>query len=66
MRPSGKTNLIAVLVIGGVLYGIWWIVTFSGVYLDNLHGQGGSRLTIGGTLTNSDTILVIVAVANQT
>ncbi len=36
MRPSGKTNLIAVVVVGAVVYGIWWIVTFSGVYLDNL------------------------------
>ena len=35
MRPSGKTNLIALVVIAAVLYGIWWIVTFSTVYMDN-------------------------------
>lgn len=36
MRPSGKVNLLAVLILGAVAYGIWWIITFSGVYLDNI------------------------------
>ena len=36
MRPGGKVNLIAVVILGAVAYGIWWIITFSGIYLDNL------------------------------
>lgn len=36
VRPSGKVNLIAVVILGAIAYGIWWIVTFSGVYLDNI------------------------------
>ena len=40
MRPIGKTNLIAIVVIGAVAYGIWRIFTFSGVYLDNLNVIG--------------------------
>jgi hypothetical protein len=36
LRPSGKTNLIGVAVIAAVIYGVWWIITWSGVYLDNL------------------------------
>ncbi len=39
MRPSGKVNLIAVIILGAIAYGIWWVVTFSGVYLDNLEVQ---------------------------
>ena len=36
MRPSGKVNLIAVVILGAVAYGIWWVITFSGIYLDNI------------------------------
>ncbi len=36
MRPSGKVNLIAVVILGALAYGIWWVVTFAGVYLDNI------------------------------
>lgn len=36
MRASGKVNLLAVVILGGVAYGIWWVVTFSTIYLDNL------------------------------
>jgi hypothetical protein len=36
MRPAGKINLIAVVLIAGVFGGIWWIVNYSSAYLDNL------------------------------
>lgn len=36
MRPHGKVNLIAVVILGAIAYGIWWVITFSGVYLDNI------------------------------
>ena len=36
MRPSGKANLLAVVILGAVAYGVWWVVTFSPVYLDNI------------------------------
>ena len=36
VRPSGKVNLIGVVILGAIAYGIWWVVTFSGVYLDNI------------------------------
>ena len=36
MRPSGKVNLIAVVILGAIAYGIWWVITFSGIYLDNI------------------------------
>lgn len=35
-RPKGKINFIGVLMLAGITYGIWWIVTYSTVYLDNL------------------------------
>jgi hypothetical protein len=36
VRPSGKINLIAVVILGGIAYGVWWVFTFSGIYLDNI------------------------------
>jgi len=36
MRAHGKVNLIAVLILGAVVGGIWWLGSYSGVYLDNL------------------------------
>ena len=36
MRPTGKINLIAVVILGAIAYGIWWVVTFSPIYLDNI------------------------------
>ncbi len=36
VRPSGKVNLIGLVILGAIGYGIWWVVTFSGVYLDNI------------------------------
>ena len=36
VRPSGKVNLIAVVILGALAYGIWWVITFSGIYLDNI------------------------------
>ena len=29
-------NLIAVVVLGALAYGIWWVVTFAPIYLDNI------------------------------
>ena len=36
MRPTGKINLIAVVVLAAVLGGFWWLLNYAGVYLDNL------------------------------
>jgi hypothetical protein len=36
VRPKGKINLIGVAMLAGITYAIWWIVTYSTVYLDNL------------------------------
>jgi hypothetical protein len=36
VRPQGKVNLIGVVMLAGITYAIWWIVTYSTVYLDNL------------------------------
>ena len=39
MKPSGKTNLIAVVIVLAAVYGIWWIFTFVQVYLDNIDAR---------------------------
>jgi len=36
MRPRGKINLIAVLVIAGLAAGLWWIINYLPAYMDNL------------------------------
>ncbi|MFZ5469645.1 MAG: hypothetical protein ACOZIN_09425 [Myxococcota bacterium] len=36
MRPTGKVNLVSLLLIAGVVGGIYALVVFSPVYLDNL------------------------------
>ena len=35
-RPTGKVNPIGVLLIAGILFGIYYIVMFGGAYLDNM------------------------------
>ncbi len=67
MRPSGKVNLLAVIILGGVAYGIWWIITFSGVYLDNLDVKDAveSGYNMSNRLTDLDVGNIIFQKVNS-
>ena len=56
-RPSGKVNLIAVVVIAAVLGGIWWIVNYAGVYLDNLGAHDAVRGAFNQAFRETDMFL---------
>lgn len=58
LRPSGKFNPLSLLVIGGVAYGLWWMFTFVGVYLDNLDVKDGVNGAFNESPRSSDPVLI--------
>jgi hypothetical protein len=67
VRPSGKINLIAVVLLGALAYGLWWVVMFSGVYLDNLDIKDAVNGAYNESSRASDGVLIskILSAANS-
>jgi hypothetical protein len=65
VRPSGKVNLIAVVILGALAYGIWWVITFSSVYLDNIDVK--EAVDAGFNLSNrGDDVAILNAILAKT
>jgi hypothetical protein len=43
MRPTGKINLMAVVIVAGLCGGLFWIVNYASAYLDNLDVRDAVR-----------------------
>ncbi len=43
MRPSGKINLLAVVIVAALASGLWWIINYASAYLDNLDVRDAVR-----------------------
>lgn len=66
MRPSGKVNLIAVVILGAIAYGIWWVITFSAVYLDNIDVKEAvvSGFNVSGRSQDEAVAITILGICN--
>lgn len=57
MRPTGKINLIAVVVLAGIAGGFWWMLNYAGAYLDNLDVRDAVRGAYNSAWHEPDTQL---------
>lgn len=51
-RPYGKINIVALLMLAGVVIGIWLLITIGPAYLDNLDVKEGVSETLNQLLQN--------------
>lgn len=45
MRPHGKVNLVGLVILGGLAYGVWWAVTYVPARMDHLDVQEAVKST---------------------
>ncbi|MHB8879138.1 MAG: hypothetical protein ACYC8T_36020, partial [Myxococcaceae bacterium] len=57
MRAHGRVNIVAVLLIAAVVGGLYWIIMFSSVYLDNLDIKEAVAAAYNGSGRNNDDTL---------
>ena len=54
MRPYGKVNLIGLVIVFAVVYGIWWGAMYGPAYLDNIDVKAGVTASLAVAKQDND------------